>query len=196
MRVSASVRIPYVLLLAILAAASITFACDRSSPGAVTENSGGATMDFVLQTDAFQPNGKIPTPYTCSGTDTSPHLTWTGTPPHTLSLALIVEDPDAPGGTFTHWVLYNLPPQTTELRENFPRSEQLPDGSRQGRNDFVRIGYSGPCPPPGKAHRYFFRLYALDQTLTVPPGATKEEVERAMKGHVLGEARLMGSYQR
>ena len=153
-------------------------------------------MAFALHTNAFPANGEIPTQYTCSGADISPQLAWTEIPAGTQSLALIVDDPDAPRGTFTHWVLYNLAPQTTELQEELPKTGQLPGGALQGQNDFRRVGYSGPCPPPGKPHHYFFKLYALDRQLNLKPGATKNEVEGAMKGHILSEARLMGSFRR
>ena len=159
-------------------------------------NSGGPAMTFALQTSAFEPGGEIPAQYTCSGTDISPQLTWSEVPAGTQALALIVDDPDAPSGTFTHWVLYNLPPQEKELRENLPKTEQLPNGALQGRNDFRRTGYGGPCPPPGKPHRYFFKLYALGTKLNLKAGATKSELEAAIKGHILAQAELMGKFKR
>jgi Raf kinase inhibitor-like YbhB/YbcL family protein len=111
-------------------------------------------------------------------------------------LALIVDDPDAPMGTWVHWVLYDLPANTRELPEGIAKQEELPSGARQGRNDFRKIGYGGPCPPPGPAHRYFFKLYALDSKTKLKPGATKADLEKAMKGHVLAQAELIGRYQR
>ena len=153
-------------------------------------------MTFALQTSAFEPGGEIPAQYTCSGTDISPQLTWSEVPAGTQALALIVDDPDAPSGTFTHWVLYNLPPQEKELRENLPKTEQLSNGALQGRNDFRRTGYGGPCPPPGKPHRYFFKLYALGTKLNLKAGATKSELEAAIKGHILAQAELMGKFKR
>jgi Raf kinase inhibitor-like YbhB/YbcL family protein len=162
----------------------------------VTAASGEPAVTFAIHTNAFEPGGEIPAKYTCSGADVSPALSWAETPAHTQALALLVDDPDAPGGTFTHWVLYNLGPQERELREGIPKVEQLPSGALQGRNDFRKIGYGGPCPPPGKPHRYFFKLYALDAKLNLRPGASKSELEKAMKGHILGQSELMGKFQR
>lgn len=125
-----------------------------------------------------------------------PDLTWTAPPAGTQSFALIADDPDAPVGTWTHWVLYDLPAQTTVLPEGVSKVDEVPSGGRQGRNDFRKIGYGGPCPPPGKPHRYFFKLYALDRMLNLKPGSDKQEVEQAMQNHVLGKAELMGKYQR
>lgn len=153
-------------------------------------------MSLSIQTSAFKAGGEIPAQYTCSGADTSPALSWSGVPQGTQAFALIVDDPDAPSGTFNHWVIYDIPANTTSLAEGIAKSEQLPDGSRQGRNGFGRIGYGGPCPPPGKPHRYFFKLYALDAKLGLPAGESKTRVEVAMKGHVLGEAEVMGIYRR
>ncbi len=153
-------------------------------------------MPFALHTSAFPAEGEIPAKYTCSGADVSPALEWTEAPAGTKSFALVVDDPDAPSGTFTHWVLYNLGPQETAVSENLPKTEQLPSGARQGRNDFRRTGYSGPCPPPGKPHRYFFKLYALDDVLQLTGAPTRQDLERAIKGHVLGEASVMGKFKR
>ncbi len=153
-------------------------------------------MNFSLSTKAFSAGGDIPAKYTCQGEDVSPALSWSEAPKHTQSFALLVTDPDAPSGDFTHWVLYDLPPVARQLPEAVAASEQLPDGSRQGVNGFRRTGYGGPCPPAGKAHRYYFRLYALDKKLDLAPGATRDALESAMKGHVLAQAELMGRYQR
>src|SRR5216683_6772325 len=122
-------------------------------------------MSLQLTTSAFPSQGTIPKKFTCDGSDVSPPLAWSGAPPGTRSFALIVDDPDAPVGTWVHWVLYDLPANTKELAEGVPKQEQLSNGARQGRNDFRKIGYGGPCPPPGKPHRYFFKLYALDKKL-------------------------------
>jgi Raf kinase inhibitor-like YbhB/YbcL family protein len=154
------------------------------------------SMSFQISTTAFPSGGTIPKKYTCDGPDLSPPLSWKEAPTGTQSLALIADDPDAPSGTWVHWVLYNMPVTTKELSEGVKKDEQLPDASQQGRNDFRKIGYGGPCPPPGKAHRYFFKLYALDTKLNLKAGATKAEVEAAMKGHILAEAGLMGKYNR
>ena len=155
-------------------------------------------MALVLSSPAFREGAAIPARHTCDGADTSPQLSWNGAPPGTAALALIADDPDAPAGTWVHWVLYNLPGHLTGLPEGVPKTDQLPQlgGALQGKNDFRRVGYGGPCPPPGRPHRYFFKLYALNAALPLRAGATKHEVERAMESHVLGEASLMGTYAR
>ena len=153
-------------------------------------------MPLTLTSPAFPPGGTIPKKHTCDGPDVSPALTWTDPPAGTQSWALIRDDPDAPVGTWVHWVLYDVPAAARALPENVPKQEHLPDGSRQGRNDFRRTGYGGPCPPAGPAHRYFFKLYALDAKVGLRAGATKADVERAMQGHILGQAELMGRYGR
>ncbi len=153
-------------------------------------------MSFHVTTRAFPAEGTIPKKFTCDGSDVSPPLAWSGAPPGTHSFALIVDDPDAPVGTWVHWVLYDLPANTKELAEGVPKQEQLSNGARQGRNDFRKIGYGGPCPPPGKPHRYFFKLYALDKKLDLSAGASKAETESAMKGHILAQAELLGRYGR
>ena len=153
-------------------------------------------MQINLSSTAFQEGETIPKQYTGDGKDVSPPLTWADPPDGTKSFVLICDDPDAPRGTWTHWVLYNLPAAAKELPEGLKKEEQLPDGTQQGLNDFRKIGYNGPCPPPGKPHRYFFKLYALNAKLTLKPGATKADVESASKGHILGQAELMGKYGR
>jgi len=153
-------------------------------------------MQFTLTTSAFANGSTIPKQFTCSGADVSPALTWSGAPDGTQSFALIVDDPDAPVGTWTHWVAWNLPASEHSLPENVAKAEQLHDGTLQGRNDFRKIGYGGPCPPPGKAHRYFFKLYALDAKLALKAGATKVALEQAMNGHILAQAELMGKFAR
>jgi Raf kinase inhibitor-like YbhB/YbcL family protein len=153
-------------------------------------------MSFQLATTAFSAGGAIPRKFTCDGPDISPKLTWNDPPAKTQSFALIMDDPDAPVGTWVHWVIYDLLANTRDLAEGVAKQEQLPNGARQGRNDFGKIGYGGPCPPPGKPHRYFFKLYALDVKLGLKAGATKADVERAMKGHTLTQAELIGRYAR
>ena len=155
-------------------------------------------MALILTSGAFAAGGAIPAKYTCDGSDVSPALAWSGAPAGTAAFALIADDPDAPAGTWVHWVLFNLPGSLTALPEDVAKTDQLAalGGALQGRNDFRRIGYGGPCPPAGRPHRYFFKLYALDAALPLKAGATKQDVERAMRGHVLGEASLMGSYAR
>lgn len=153
-------------------------------------------MSFVLQTKAFPEGGEIPSKYTCSGDDISPALSWSSAPQGTKSFALIMDDPDAPSGTFTHWIVFDLPAGAHQLPENVSQAGDLPGGGRQGHNDFRRVGYGGPCPPPGKAHRYFFRLYALNSALNLPPGASRQDVEGAMRGHVIAQAELVGKFAR
>lgn len=152
-------------------------------------------MTFGLRSSAFEHNARIPEKYTCDGEDVSPPLSWDVPPDGTESFALIVDDPDAPVGTWVHWVLFDLPGSARTLPEGVPARERLDDGSRHGRNSWGRLGYGGPCPPGG-VHRYFFKLYALDTALGLAPGATKEQVVRAIEGHVLAEAILMGRYGR
>jgi Raf kinase inhibitor-like YbhB/YbcL family protein len=149
-----------------------------------------------LTSNTFSEGEPIPTKYTCDGADVSPPLQWCDAPPGTRSFALICDDPDAPMGNWVHWVLYGLPASISALPEKLPRSKELPNGARQGITDFKRIGYGGPCPPPGRPHRYFFKLYALDTELTLQAGATKQQLLTAMRGHVLAEDSLMGVYQR
>jgi len=154
-------------------------------------------MEIEVVSSAFQEGGAIPIQYTCDDANISPPLRWGGIPKNSQSLAVICEDPDAPSGTFVHWVIFNLPPIVSDLSEAVPTTEDLVEsGAVQGRNDFNNIGYDGPCPPPGKAHRYFFRLYALDTKLEIDAGASRREFERAANGHILAEGHLMGTYKR
>lgn len=154
------------------------------------------TMELQVSSSAFQPGEMIPVKHTCDGPDLSPPLQWTAPPGGTKSLALICDDPDAPVGTWVHWVLYGLSPETTSLPEAVPKDKIVLGGARQGMNDFRRIGYGGPCPPPGAPHRYFFKLYALDSSLDLEPGLTKQQLLDAMKGHILAQGQLMGKYKR
>jgi hypothetical protein len=151
---------------------------------------------FSLTTSAFSPGSDIPARYTCSGEDLSPQLTWTNAPAGTEEFVLIADDPDAPSGTFTHWVLYNVGSQETGLPQGLPAGDRLSSGELQGRNDFGKTGYRGPCPPPGRPHRYFFKLYALDRKTNLKPGAFRSELEAAIKGHVLDQAEVMGKFKR
>ncbi len=148
-----------------------------------------------LESAAFPAGKPIPAAYTADGRDVSPPLSWSGVPPDAKSLALVCEDPDAPRGTWVHWVLYDLDPAATGLPEGIAASERPASGGVQGKNDFGRIGYGGPAPPSG-THRYFFRLYALDARTGLAPGATRRDLTRAMEGHVLAEGELMGTYSR
>ena len=151
-------------------------------------------MTFRLTTTAFRNDGLIPEKFTCDGPDTSPELAWTDPPAGTEALALIVDDPDAPGGTFVHWVLYDLPASTRSLAEGQAPDRQFSSGARQGQNDFGRIGYKGPCPPKGTLHHYFFKLYALDAKTNLKAGASKAKLDRAMDGHILAQAQVVGRF--
>lgn len=148
---------------------------------------------MTLTSPAFAQGATIPRQYTCDGKDISPALQWGEPPEKTQSFALIMDDPDAPMGTWVHWVLYNLPATARSLPEGVPPAADLADGSHHGRNSWKRLGYGGPCPPSG-THRYFFKLYALDAKLNLASGATKEELLKAMEGHILAQAELMGRY--
>lgn len=154
----------------------------------------GATGMNITST-AFKEGSTIPKEYTCEGQDISPPLAWSNVPAGTQSLALISDDPDAPMGTWVHWVIYNLLPETLDLPEGVPPDRELKNGSLQGINDFRKIGYGGPCPPRG-THRYFFKLYALDAKLNLPSGVTKKDLLKAMEGHVLAEVELVGTFRR
>ncbi len=153
-------------------------------------------MVLTVSSSAFREGDKIPSKYTCEGEDVSPELTWSELPTGTKSFVLVVDDPDAPGGVFTHWILFNGPADSLELAEAVPAQGQLQNGSLQGKNDFGRIGYGGPCPPPGSPHRYQFTLYALDQPLDLEPGISKKQVLDAMRDHILAQGRVTGTYQR
>jgi Raf kinase inhibitor-like YbhB/YbcL family protein len=157
---------------------------------------GGLAMAFELKSPSISSGGDIPTKHTCDGPDVSPPLEWTSPPAGTKAFALVCEDPDAPSGLWVHWVLWGMAPTATALPEGVNRAPTLPDGSRQGRNDFGKVGHNGPCPPRGRPHRYFYRLYALDAVPSLEPGATRQQLLDAIKGHVLGQAELMGRYGR
>ena len=153
-------------------------------------------MALELTSAVFAPGEAIPARYTCDGEDISPPLAWSDPPPGTRSYSLIADDPDAPVGTWVHWVLFNLPADSRGLPEGVPDDAELSDGSLHGHNGWRRLGYGGPCPPPGKPHRYYFKLYALDAALTLPFETNKAQLEEAMKNHILGEAQVMGTYKR
>ncbi len=155
-----------------------------------------SSSKIELKTTSFTPGGFIPKRFTCEAADVSPALAWTDPPPGTQSFAIIEDDPDAPSGTFVHWLVYNLPAAYRRLPEALSGNDQMPGGERQGTNDFSRTGYSGPCPPPGRPHRYFIRLYALDAKLDLRPAARRKELDAAMQGHILAQAELMGRFQR
>ena len=153
-------------------------------------------MTIKITSPAFDEGQPIPRKHTCEGNDVSPVLKWADVPEGTKSIALICDDPDAPMGTWVHWVIFNLPTDTRELAENISKKPVLENGAKQGVSDFKRPGYGGPCPPPGKPHRYFFKLYAVDRMLDLKEGATKKDLEKAMQGHILAQGELMGTYKR
>jgi Raf kinase inhibitor-like YbhB/YbcL family protein len=152
-------------------------------------------MQIKIKSLAFEAGGMIPSKFTCDGPDVSPALEWESVPENAKTLAIICDDPDAPMGTWVHWVIFNIPAGLGGLEEDVPADEVLSSGAIQGINDFRRIGYGGPCPPSG-IHRYFFKIYALDTELDLKPGATKSQVLEAMEGHILAQGELMGRYSR
>jgi len=156
---------------------------------------GGFFMMLKVTSSAFEHNGMIPAQYTADGEDISPPVSWEGLPEDTQSIALICDDPDAPMGTWVHWLVWNIPPQMTGLAERFPTDAQLDSGIRQGITDFGQSGYGGPAPPSG-THRYFFKVYALDTMLNLPAQADKRQLEKAMSGHILAKGELVGKYSR
>ena len=177
----------------LMTAAGLSFsACQEKEK---TETGGEQAMAISVTSSAFEEGAAIPRQFTCDGADISPPLSWSGVPDGTRSLALISDDPDAPSGTWVHWVLFNIPTEKTELPEGIPGDTTLSTGARHGVNDFGRFGYGGPCPPGG-THRYYFKLYALDTVLELPGRITKADLLDAMRGHILAEGQLMGKYSR
>jgi len=152
-------------------------------------------MTINVTSTAFKEGAMIPKRYSCDGDDVSPDLAWTGVPEGARTLALICDDPDAPMGTWVHWVLFNIPPDVTSLPAEVPSQKTLSNGARHGKNDFGKFGYGGPCPPGG-THRYYFKLYALDTAINLESGITKAQLVDAMQGHILAEGQLMGKYKR
>ncbi len=153
-------------------------------------------MQNISISAEFKYGNVIPSEYSCMGKDISPELSWTGIPEGTESIVMIMDDPDAPGGTFVHWILFNIPAKAQKLPVGVKKDKVLDDFSRQGLTDFGDVGYGGPCPPPGKYHRYYFRIYALNKMLELLPGASRIQVDNAMKGHILAKGELMGIYKR
>ncbi len=153
-------------------------------------------LSLIVQSNGFTDRTVIPKKYTCDGEDISPDLYWDDPPSGVESFVIICDDPDAPGGNWVHWILYDGPPDLRSLPEAIEDLPLLPDGAFQGRNDFDRIGYNGPCPPPGKPHRYRYKVYAVDKKTGLPPGATKNDVLKEIKGHILSKGVLIGTYQR
>ena len=159
------------------------------------ERKGGAAMELKVTSPAFKNGEMILKKYTCDGEEVSPPLEWSGIPAGTNSIALISDDPDAPMGTWVHWVIFNMPPDTKGLPENIPHKETLDNGARQGIDDSRQIGYGGPCPPSG-THRYYFKVYALDKMLDLKSGILKKDLLKAMEGHILAQGEIMGRYKR
>jgi Raf kinase inhibitor-like YbhB/YbcL family protein len=155
-----------------------------------------ADSDFRLSSPAFNPGAPIPTGFSCTAGDHSPELVWSGAPAGTKSFALIVEDPDAPMGTFVHWVVFNLPASANGMAADAPKTPELADGATQGSNGMGAVGYKGPCPPPGKTHHYHFELFALDAPLEVPLAADAAALRAAMQNHVKGTTELVGTFER
>jgi Raf kinase inhibitor-like YbhB/YbcL family protein len=177
-----------ICLLGLLAALS---ACQGTQAG-----KGATGAELQVESSAFEAEGTIPQRHTCDGDDVSPPLSWSEAPPGTKSLVLICDDPDAPLRTWVHWVLFNLPPTARSLTEHVPAVEVVEGVGTHGTNSWGRFGYGGPCPPKGPAHHYYFRLYALDEPLELEAGASRQDVERAMEGHILGQGQLVGLYGR
>jgi Raf kinase inhibitor-like YbhB/YbcL family protein len=153
-------------------------------------------MEFAISSSSFSNAGDIPKKFTCDGADVSPQLMWANAPKETVSFALLADDPDAQVGNWNHWTIWNIPAASQGLPEGVQKNSGLPDGSMQGTNDFRKVGYNGPCPPAGKPHRYYFKLYALDKKLELTGEAAKKELEAAMQGHIRAQAEWMGRYQR
>jgi Raf kinase inhibitor-like YbhB/YbcL family protein len=198
--------LPYFLASSLLAlalplaqpsfAADDHVAQDARNQDAQTKAAQTPTMDALhLTSSSFEADAALPAKYTCDGTNVSPALAWNDPPAATKAFALIVDDPDAPGKTFVHWVIYDIPGTARMLPEGVPNGAKLDDGSQQGKNDHGKTGYSGPCPPKGVVHHYFFKLYALDAKTNLKPQATKPELVQAMKGHILAEADLIGRFE-
>ena len=182
------------LIIALLVLSS---GCISDQPEQETQTEEETTIKQIsISSDAFKTGTSLPVEYTCDGEDRSPALSWDTVPAGTQSIALIVDDPDAPGKTWVHWVIYNIPADSSGLPPSVPKNKTLDDGSLQGKNDFGRIGYNGPCPPPGNPHRYFFKVYALDTALSLKSGATKSQLEAAMSGHILAQGSMIGKYAR
>ena len=179
----------------LVVAAAVAAGCGGGSP-ARTRVPAASPVEFETTSEAFAPGGEIPPVHTCDGENSSPPLSWPEPPPRALSFAVIMDDPDAPGGAFTHWLLYNLLNWTRDVPEALEKVKQPASGGFQGVNDFGDIGYGGPCPPPGESHRYRFTVYAVARLINLQPGASKEELQSAMAGQILGQAELVGTYAR
>jgi Raf kinase inhibitor-like YbhB/YbcL family protein len=188
-----------VKLLVIALTLGLALACGAKKSERDNAGKDKNMRTLKIKSPAFADGDTMPVKFTCDGDDVSPKLEWSGVPDGAKSLALICDDPDAPMGTWVHWVMFNLPPEMTKINEKYAPSRGISennDGIIDGINDFRCPGYNGPCPPKGPAHRYFFKLYALDTVLNLKTGASKTDVEKAMSGHILGQTELIGKYQR
>ena len=183
------------LAISVTVVAGVSVSCQTKNTEKVAAGKGKEKMAFTITSTAFKHEGMIPIQYTCDGADISPQLAWSNVPESTKSFALICDDPDAPVGDWVHWVMFNIPSETRELKEKIANAAVLPNGARHGTNDFRKYGYGGPCPPGG-THRYYFKLYALDSMLVLKDKVTKKDLLEAMKGHILGQTELMGKYSR
>lgn len=185
------------LLVLLMLVAAVGCAQPRARQETLSATPAPQTSDgsIKLTSTAFKEGEPIPRQYTCTGVNVSPSLEWSGVPKSAKTLVIVADDPDAPSGTWVHWVLYNLPADNIGMVENLPATDELRAGGFQGKNDFGKIGYGGPCPPSG-THRYFFKIYALDNELPLKAGATKAEVEKAMEGHVVAQGQLIGTYKK
>ncbi len=183
----------------LLLSAVIILSCTKKNTEVTTEkqnlNEERSKTEMIITSSAFKEGEMIPSEYSCDGKNVSPQFSWSGAPENTKSFALISDDPDAPSGDWVHWVIFNIPGSVTELSENIPHDKILDNGTKQGSNDFGKIGYGGPCPPGG-THRYYFKLYALDVYLDKDAGITKKGLLDAMEGHILKESKLTGKYKR
>jgi Raf kinase inhibitor-like YbhB/YbcL family protein len=183
------------LTLIVLVQVSAVLARSQTSSSNEAQ-AGGRNMSFTVSSSSFANGGDIPAKFSCDGADVSPQLSWSNPPAGTKTIALLADDPDAPAGNWNHWVMWNLPAEVHDLAEGMSKSAHLGNGTEQGTNDFKKIGYNGPCPPAGKPHRYYFKLYALDTKLSLNESAGKRELEAAVKGHILGQTEWMGRYKR
>jgi Raf kinase inhibitor-like YbhB/YbcL family protein len=191
-----------IVFLTFMSFLGLTLACGAKKTNEEHTQKAENMKTFKITSPAFAYGDSIPVKFTCDGDDVSPELEWVGIPENTKSLALICDDPDAPLGTWVHWVIFNIPPEINHFNEKYTPSKGLSGGLKReegpidGINDFRYYGYNGPCPPKGPAHRYFFKLYALDTILNLKTGASKADVEKAMSGHIIAQTELMGKYQR
>ncbi|MGE5409735.1 MAG: YbhB/YbcL family Raf kinase inhibitor-like protein [Clostridiales bacterium] len=186
----------FLITIMILTAGILFIHAESRQKKSVQTKSKGKKMEIKLESPAFKNGEPIPAKYTCDGENISPALYWDKPSDKIKNFCLIVEDPDAPGGDFVHCIIIDIPGKLNSLQENVTNQKNLPDGAEMGTNDARRIGYFGPCPPSGGAPRYYFRIYGIDTILKMDAGATKNEVLKAMKGHIVAQGELMGKYQR